>query len=214
MHRYLVVAAATLLFAAAACSSAGETSPQAGWSKSPTPTVSVFAGGQEIQITRRTSRGPETCYPENVGRLVAGFFAAVNRGDVKEAMGAFTDKLGWYSVTEGNPRGRGRHFVAYKPSELRSYLSDRVTQNERMYLVSIDVDYERPGNLGHVAYRIHRTADDLTDYSPKMGGKGAIDCSTGLISVWSMAQGHEPVPGSLCPGEPETPTAALACARR
>ncbi len=83
-----------------------------------------------------------------------------------------------------------------------------------MNLITIDVDYERPGNLGYVAYSIHRTADDLEGYSPKLGGKGAIDCASGRIAVWSLAQGRKPVIGNLCPGETDIPTIALACARK
>jgi hypothetical protein len=70
------------------------------------------------------------------------------------------------------------------------------------------------GNLGQVAYTLRRTADDLAAYAREAGGKGAIDCDTGGIAVWSMAQGHEPLPfGDLCLGEPQPPHVAIACAR-
>ncbi|HEX2049182.1 MAG TPA: hypothetical protein VHJ34_00955 [Actinomycetota bacterium] len=121
---------------------------------------------------------------------------------------------GWYSVTEQNSRDGGRHFVARNADELREYFHERVRQEERIYLVEIDVEYERARNVAHVAYGFHRTALDLGDYAPESVGKGAIDCDSGLISVWSMAQGDEPVPlGGLCPGEPDLPSVVLACAR-
>jgi hypothetical protein len=168
----------------------------------------------QVKVTRNTAEGPERCSPSQVGRTVTNLFAALNRGDVDVALDAFTDKLGWYSVTEGNPDKRGRHFVAYEPGKLRSYFKDRIGHNERMYLVEIDVGYERPGNLGHVAYDILRSADDLKGYASNAHGKGAIDCDTGRIAVWSMAHGKKATPGSLCPGEPDPPGVAIVCARR
>lgn len=169
---------------------------------------------QEIRVTRDTSRGPDYCHPENVGSLVANFFAAVNGGEADRVTDSFTSELGWYSVTEGNPRNGGRHFVAYEPSKLRTYFEDRVSHNERMYLIEIDVAYERAGNLGHVAYSLLRSGDDLTEYAAEAGGKGAIDCKSGRIEVWSMGQGPKPQPiGDLCPGEPDPPQIAIACAR-
>jgi hypothetical protein len=169
---------------------------------------------QQIRVSRDTSRGPRACQPEHVGRLVADFFAAVNRGEADRVTEFFTPGLGWYSVTEGNPNNGGRHFVAYKPSRLQKYFGDRVSRNERMYLVEIDVAYERAGNLGHVAYNLLRSADDLTEYAAEAGGKGAIDCEGGRIVVWSMGQGPKPQPaGTLCPGQPDPPHIAIACAR-
>jgi hypothetical protein len=169
---------------------------------------------QEVRITRDSGRGPPSCHPENVGELVVDFFGAVNRGEVDRIIDFFTPQVGWYSVTEGNPHAGGRHFVAYEPAELRRYFRERVGEHEHLLLLEIDVDYERAGNLGHVAYDLRRTADDLAKYAVEAGGKGAIDCDTGRIAVWSMAQGPEPLlTGGLCPGDPIPPDVAIACAR-
>jgi ketosteroid isomerase-like protein len=177
------------------------------------PLVAGSTSPSQVKVTRTTTEGPERCSSSQVGETVTNFFAALNRGDVHAVMDAFTDKLGWYSVTEGDPDKRGRHFVSYNPTKLRSYFKDRVRHNERLYLLEIDVAYERPGNLAHVAYDILRSADDLKGLAPNAIGKGAIDCDTGRITVWSMAHRQESTPGSLCPGEPDPPTVAIVCAR-
>jgi hypothetical protein len=213
--RTVVVAAAVVL---AACTSdepisspsvAGQ--PRSAQTSTPTESGSVT---QEVRVSRDTRRGPEACHPENVGSLVVDFFGAVNRGEAHRVTDFFTRELGWYSVTEGNPRNGGRHFVAYKPSRLQTYFVGRVSHDERMYLIEIDVAYERAGDLAHVAYGLLRSADDLTKYAAEAAGKGAIDCESGRITVWSMAQGPESQPiGGLCPGKPDPPHTAIACAR-
>lgn len=181
----------------------------------PSPSLDGRPGSQKPRVTRDLARGPEACHPGNVGRHVTKFLDAVNRGRTERVTDFFTRNLGWYSVTEGNPRNGGRHFVAYEPSKLEAYFEQRASLNERMYLLEIDVAYERPGNLGHVAYSLLRTADDLGQYAAEAGGKGAIDCTSGRIAVWSVAQSRKRVQGGgLCPGRPDPPDVAIACARK
>jgi hypothetical protein len=201
-----------VLALAAGCTSSATQPVDVAATSAPSP--SVGPEKQNVRVTRDGHRGPRACHPRNVGRVVVDFFAALNRGNAGGAANHFTDDLGWYSATEGNPEGGRRHFVAYDAAELRTYLNQRVAEHERLYLLSIDVDYEPARNIGHVAFSGYRTADDLTDFSPRVGGKGGIDCATGRIAVWSLAQHARPVPGNLCPGRPDRPTVAIACARR
>jgi hypothetical protein len=176
--------------------------------------VKVSAASQHIRVTRDADRGPPTCPPQRVGATVTGFFGAINRGDAARAIDFLAPELRWYSVTEGNRRKGGRHFVARDSNTLRDYVRERVNMNERMFLLEIEVDYEHTRDLGHVAYNLLRIADDLNAYAAKAGGKGAIDCDSGRIVVWSMAQGPKPlVVGELCPGQPDPPKIALACTR-
>lgn len=206
------VIAALVVFGA--CTSAAPELAHPARTPTNTPPPDIGAITQQVRVTRNASRGPRNCLPENVGRQVSNFFAALNRGDLDEVMASFTDNLGWYSVTEGNRRNDGRHFVAHEPEELRAYFEDRVQHNERLHLLEIDVDFERSRNIGHVAYNILRSADDLRGYATEAGGKGAIDCETGRIAIWSMGQRREPFNvGNLCPGKPKPPGVAIACAR-
>jgi hypothetical protein len=148
--------------------------------------------------------------------MVINFFAAINEGDANRAIDYVAPHLGWFSVTEGNPRDGGRHFVARDSETLRDYFNRRVTMNERIHLVEIDVDYERARNVGHVQYVIGRTAHDLRAYGDTAHGKGAIDCDEGKIAVWSMGQAKDILRGirRICPGDPSPPRIAIVCARR
>lgn len=169
---------------------------------------------QQIRVTRDTDRGPESCHPRQVGETVIKHFDAINEGDTDRAMNYVAPQYGWYSVTEGNPRDGGRHFVARDSDTLREYFNRRIAMNERIYLLEIDVAYERARDVAHVAYNLLRTADDLTKYAAQAGGKGAIDCDSGGIAVWSMGQGPKPqLVGDLCPGNARPPRTALACRR-
>ena len=215
MHtRGLVSVATAALLITAACSSVPETEANEPAPDPSNPTMRL-SESQDIRVTRDADRGPQACRPQQVGETVIAFFNAVNRSEVEEALKYLAPELGWYSVTEGNPRDGGRHFVAYDANKLRNYMQRRVRVDERMHLLEIDVDYERARDIGHVAYNLLRTAKDLTDYAPEVGGKGAIDCASGRIAVWSMAQGPKRLlVGGLCPGQADPPALAVACARK
>jgi hypothetical protein len=170
---------------------------------------------QQVRVTRDGQRVPISCTPEEVGKLVVGFFAAINEGAV-EASRFFTPDMEWYSVTEWSREAGKRHFVSngYDPEELESYFQRRAEQHERVRLLEIDVAYESARNIGHVAYALKRTADDLPESDPIVIGKGAIDCDTGRIAVWSMSHDTRfQTPPAVCPGEAKPPKVAIACAR-
>ena len=170
---------------------------------------------QQVRVTRDTNRGPKACHPQQVGETVVNHFEAINKGNSDKAMTYVAPESGWYSITEGNPRDGGRHFVARDSDTLHEYFDLRVTVNEQIYLMEIDVDYERARNLGHVAYTLLRTADDLDPFGNLAHGKGAIDCENRKIRVWSMAQALDSLRGisRICPGKPDPPEVGLVCAR-
>jgi hypothetical protein len=165
-----------------------------------------------VVVTRSDPSLPGGCRPHEVALRIAAFFDAFNRGD-PGAVEFIAPSGGWYSVSDG----RRRHFVAYSRRGLPAYFARRHRQGERMQLEEVDVSF---GNgLGHIAYLIDRRAVDLR----RLGitgttaiGKGAVNCETGQIVVWSMGMpagdGHEAF--ELCP-PPRTPSGAIvACARR
>jgi hypothetical protein len=170
---------------------------------------------QRVRVTRDRQRGPQSCSPQEVGELVVDFFAAFNEG-VVEASSFFAPDMEWYSISEWNREGGKRHFVSYgyEPETLESYFQRRAKQHEQLRLLEIDVIYERERNLGHVVYALERTADDLPSSDPIVNGKGAIDCETGTIAVWSMSHDTrwQRAP-DICPGNAEPPEIALACVR-
>lgn len=183
----------------------------------PVPTASPQdqITAQQVRVTRDGQGGPAACSPQEVGELIVGFFGAINEGSV-EASSFFAPDMKWYSISEWSPKGGKRHFVSYgyDPEKLESYLERRIAQQERLHLLEIDVAYERERNLGHVVYAIERTADDLPSSDPIVIGKGAIDCETGTIAVWSMSHDtrFQRAP-AICPGEADPPMIAIACAR-
>jgi hypothetical protein len=165
-----------------------------------------------IVVTRDDPALPAGCRPRPLARRIAVFFDAFNRGD-PSAADYIAPSGGWYSVSDG---GR-RHFVTYSRRGLPGYFARRHRRGERLRLEQVDVSF---GNgLGHMAYLVDRRADDLR----RLGitgttaiGKGAVNCETGQIVVWSMGMppgsGHERF--EVCP-LPRTPSRAIvACARR
>ncbi|MBA2272499.1 MAG: hypothetical protein H0W21_01155 [Actinobacteria bacterium] len=166
-------------------------------------------------VTRDRQHGPATCSPQEVGELVVDFFAAINE-EVVEASSFFAPDMEWYSLSEWSREEGKRHFVSYgyDPEKLESYFQRRAEQHEQLHLLEIDVQYERQRNLGHVAYVVERTADDLPSSDPIAFGKGAIDCDTGNIAVWSMSQDtrFQRAP-AICPGQAKPPRIAIACVR-
>ncbi|MFN2389818.1 MAG: hypothetical protein ABR575_09480 [Actinomycetota bacterium] len=172
-------------------------------------------GTQQVRVTRDAQDGPPSCSPQEVGELVVGFFGAINEGSV-EVSSFFAPDMQWYSVTERRPGGDKRHFVTYgyDAEKLGAYFDRRIGQHEQLRLLEIDVAYEGARDLAHVAYTLERRADDLPQGHPIAAGKGAIDCGTGTIAVWSMA--HEARfqrPGSICPGDAGDFQIAIACTR-
>ena len=170
---------------------------------------------QQVRVTRDGQRGPATCSPQEVGELVVEFFGAINDGAIDTAS-FFAPDMEWYSISEWSRDSRKGHFVSYgyEPEKLGSYFQRRIRQHEQLHLLEIDVIYEHQRNLGHVSYAIQRTADDLNTSHQIVLGKGAIECDTGRIAVWSMSHDarFQRVP-ALCPGEAKPPRIAIACAR-
>jgi hypothetical protein len=165
-----------------------------------------------IVVTRDDPGLPAACRPRRLARHIAGFFGAFNRGD-PSAVDFVDPSEGWYSVSDG----RGRHFVTYSRSGLPEYFARRHRRGERLRLLEVDVSYAR--GLGHMAYRVERRAGDLA----RLGivgttavGKGALDCETGKIVVWSMGQpaGQRFTRFAVCPRPTSRTGAIVACARR
>lgn len=190
---------------------AGDDAPAEVTREAAAPAV-VREDAARIVVTRDDPRLPAGCRPRPLARRIAAFFDAFNRGD-PSAADYVAPSGGWYSVSDG----RRRQFVAYSRRGLPGYFARRHRHGERLRLVQVDVSF---GNgLGHIAYLIDRRADDLR----RLGitgttaiGKGALDCETGRIVVWSMGmpagRGHERF--EVCP-PPRVPTrATVACARR
>jgi len=176
------------------------------------PVAAAREAPARVVVTRDDPALPAGCRPRPLAQRIAAFFDAFNRGD-PAATGFVAPSGGWYSVTDG----RRRHFVTYSRRGLPAYFARRHRHGERLRLEQVDVSF---GNgLGHIAYLIDRRADDLR----RLGitgttaiGKGAVNCETGQIVVWSMGMppgsGHERF--EVCPPPRKPSRAIVACARR
>lgn len=177
----------------------------------------------EVVITRDALRLPAGCSVSETTALVTGFLDAFNRGDSTELdrffapAGEAPTDFKWYSSGEEMPGWRRHHAVRDRGS-LLAYFGERHARRETIQLVSIDIGAGRGREIG-IGYVLIRRADDLPE---GLGGplriahgKGAIDCSRGLIYVWSMGMSGDatgetscPTPRGWTPGSP-----VLACTR-
>ena len=169
---------------------------------------------QAFEVTRVSQDGPTTCRPEAVGGLMVDFLQKVNAGS--DPTGSFASSFQWYSMTEGDPRADGRHFVTYERDELAAYFERRASHDESMKLIELSLDYEKDRNISHIQYVIERTADDTARFGSMVTGKGAIDCEEGKIELLSMGMAKDIMNGfgPLCPrSEEPDEDVAVVCAR-
>jgi hypothetical protein len=122
-----------------------------------------------------TPGGPN-CSPDAVGAIVDSFVTAYNGGQtgLTDRFFAEPDRFQWYSENHyrNNDEARDR-------STLEAYLARRHSEGHRLELTHFAFgayrDVDRTGHFTFVA------ADAATPV-----GKGAIDCDTGRIMVWSF----------------------------
>lgn len=160
------------------------------------------------------SDAPEGCQPVDVGRLIVGFFEAFNSGNVAARVDEFVapaGSFGWFSV-----QGVGERLNndASDRASLSSYLQLRADAGEKLRLVAMDTAYERARNVAHIAYNVQRSAPDGLEGTAVVVGKGAIDCESGKITVWSMGTA-DGGPLRLCPSAAPPPEqdVAIVCVR-
>jgi hypothetical protein len=190
------------------CAAAAEDAPE---SRPREPAAPVAAA--DVLVTRDDRSLPGVCRPGRLAARIGDFLDAVSRGDPAAAH-FVAPSGGWYSVTEG----RARHFVAYDRPKLSAYFARRHEHGERMRLLELAVGFAN--GLGHIEFRVDRRADDLR----RLGvvgtvahGKGAVNCTTREVVVWSMGMPTDRrVPDFvICgPRRASRDAAVVACARR
>jgi hypothetical protein len=197
----------------------------------------------KVLVTSDDPSLPDGCRPRQIAELVIAFIDAFNSGDQERLSRLFFISEGpsppdfseegyypwsWYSVSEVGAGGQIEDgFVTYDQGELLRYFAERHGQGERLELIK--VSSTQAGLLGEesnvgIVYVLTRDAEDL---EPGLGGpariasgKGAINCVSQRIFVWSMemrvgeTRSEREAAGWLCTDPPgwRPGTAVVACA--
>lgn len=116
---------------------------------------------------------PQSCQPTNVQSTVEHLIDALNNSDpaAADATVASEPRFEWFSV---DPDRLGTD--SYDRSSLRQFFEDLAGSEPEFEIVSLDFNFYRQTD------RSRNFEFQLADRR----GKGAIDCDTGLIVVWSM----------------------------
>jgi hypothetical protein len=167
------------------------------------------ASPTKVIVTSDDASLPDGCNSRQIAGLVLEFIDAFNRGDVEHLSRLFFISEGpsppdfgaagyypwsWYSVSEVGEEGRVENgFVTYDKGELLRYFAERHAEGEHLSLLKVSSTQagllDEENNVG-IVYVLTRDAEDL---DPKLGGpariafgKGAINCKSHQIFVWSM----------------------------
>ena len=186
----LVVACATT----ASCGSPGTDPPPATPTAADTPVRTVRLpspctyNGVRLQVVRK--------------RLMT-FVQALQQGDGEQASRMFPDDFEWFSLTGSPAEDHPDHFVLGDRQAVSRFVG---SHDEFAFLLdAVEVD-ERPQH-GHIDVRY--TGRWITPDLP-LEGKGAIECRTGKILVWSMAVRKEPSEVKYCSDERRRPGGTAA----
>ena len=174
-HRLRAIAAKTLpLLVAAGCSGSGE-------STASLPDATTLATGGLA--------APPLCSANEVRDSVERLVAAIDVEDAAavDAVVASEPRFQWFSV---NPERLDAD--ASDRASLREFLGAQVAASQEAELISFDFTFYRAEDrTGNFAFRL---AQHSREAQPtEAAGKGAVDCDTGLIMVWSVGP-REPSP--------------------
>jgi hypothetical protein len=118
--------------------------------------------------------------------LVTSFISAFNRGDLRRLDALFAHGMSWRWYSVSNAPGKRVQGAAYDRSTLITYFRTRHKRHERLQLRSFQ-PHGRSLGFVNFEYQLVRRADDMK--TPRVyGGKGAVSCWAGRLSVWSMGE--------------------------
>lgn len=182
MERLALTIAVILI--ATGCSAESSSSPQEITLAASKPSTSVTATEAVASSAAVEPTPAERCAEQLTGDTVESFIAAYTNGDPDLTDRFFADegKFQWYS----EPPDR-LHEAAHDRASLDQYLSDRHAEGDRLRLVELNHNgYRSFDKTGHFDFSVRRNeVDDVI-------GKGAIDCLSGGIMVWSLGPNPGP----------------------
>jgi hypothetical protein len=172
---------------------------------------------QSVVVTRDIPSAPERCTPAAIGRLSVEFFSSLDGGDMTNVDEFFAPvgTFQWYSdKASGTPRTGSD---ALDRASLATYFRDRHRHHEDARLIDLVITPRQNGAATDFVFALERTADDLPERARYTYGKGALDCATGKIIVWSLGpqvRTRAETPADACPAPATSASAAaIICTR-
>lgn len=161
----------------------------------------MLAGKRRIRCEHTyelTSTSPNACVEPKVEQLLVSFVTAYNANEPQVAPRFFASvpTFKWFSDAPariGNGKTVSRIYDPFDRSTLDAYLDERRAGGDRLRLVSFDFVGVSQG-AASFAFVLERP-DGIAQ------GKGAVDCRSGLMAVWSvggasLAEGVGPTAGN------------------
>ena len=127
-----------------------------------------------------------------VRKRVTMFVQALQESDGTHASRMFPEDFEWFSLTGSPAESHPDHFVLHTREEIVQFVSDHGGFNFRLDAMEVA---ERPEHID-VRYTGRWITPDLP-----LEGKGAMECRTGKIIVWSMAVREEASGAEYCSDE-------------
>jgi hypothetical protein len=137
------------------------------------------------EAVHAAATGP-SCDPQFAGRQVAEFFTRISSRSPTGAVQLFElgAPLEWFA--DNGDRDYTFQKAVTSASVLRRYVKQRAAAHDRTRLVALEGG-PGWGDQFHMTFQLRRRASDIDRATPLVWGKGAIDCTTGLIAVLTLA---------------------------
>ena len=173
----------------------------------------VVAGpDREIVVTHDDPGLPNRCRPRPLAKVTLSFLDALKKGRRRRLQRFFGPDFKWFSVTNSPVAGHRKHFVAYKAERAIDYIAERRGFN--LKLKEIMVDGAPSMRRSDVAYDgIWTVRRNGVTRRWIFVGKGAINCRSRTVKVWSMSVPEDDTNPGFCPAPAEAlgPRTVIAC---
>jgi hypothetical protein len=137
-----------------------------------------------VALTPATRAAPARCSDAAARRLVERFAADFSAGRLRatDALWARGPAFAWYSTSAPGARVGAR---ATDRSTLRAYFRSRIAAGEKLRVVSMQTTADPRRGLRHFHGTVSRRARGMR--ATRYAFKGAADCRTRRLGVWSMS---------------------------
>jgi hypothetical protein len=133
------------------------------------------------------SAGGVRCDADSVGRTLAAFVSAYNRGELRRLDRLFSkSRFAWYSAPA--PGSRLLQDAANRKT-LIPYFRRRHRHGDRLTLLSFTSGYDKARQLAHFQLKVRRHARDLAGGAAELGGKGALTCLKPPVAIVALSLG-------------------------